>query len=224
MTAVFVADSAAKGVFVVLQSEDDSSGDEFRAVLREGQGESTITVPPSTYTVLVYDLEENALPNENAAFISSEKITVKNGKGVYVMIRALSVHAEYQNTNTTSRFIKGASISISGSTVQITCELSEDYPESSCVLVYREYGNTTLVVEEYTRNKPSDDIIVLDKSDRAYTFAIFGKNGHVGIDPKPAWQLRDTCMLWLLLQRQQRNQLSLAPSYQVIFLLGFYVS
>ena len=37
---------------------------------------------------------------------------------------------------------------------------------------------------EYTRDKP-DNIIVLDKSDRAYTFAIFGKNGNAGIDPKP---------------------------------------
>ena len=81
MIEVFVADSTAKGVFVVLQS-DDGSGDEFRTVLREGQGESAITVPPSTYTLLVYDLEENALPNENAAFISSEKITVENGKRV----------------------------------------------------------------------------------------------------------------------------------------------
>ena len=80
---VFVADSAAKGVFVVLQSEDDGSGDEFRAVLREGQGDSAITVPPSTYTLLVYDLEENALPSENVAFTSSEKITVENGNSVY---------------------------------------------------------------------------------------------------------------------------------------------
>ena len=92
--------------------------------------------------------------------------------------------AEYQNTNTTSEFIKDASISISGSTVEITCELSEDYPESSCVLVYREYGNTTLVVVEYTRNRPSDNI-VLDNPDSNYTFAIFGKNGNAGIDPIP---------------------------------------
>ena len=81
VTGVFAADSAAKGLFVVLTSEDDSP-DEFRAVLREGQGDSGITVPPSTYTLLVYDLEENALPNENTAFVSSEKIYLKNGKRV----------------------------------------------------------------------------------------------------------------------------------------------
>ena len=80
LTGVFAADSSAKGLFVVLQSEDDGSGDEFRAVLRKSQGDSGITVPPSTYTLLVYDLEENALPNENMAFISSEKITMENGK------------------------------------------------------------------------------------------------------------------------------------------------
>ena len=90
MIGDFATDSAAIGLFVVLTS--DQTGDEFRALLREGQGDSAITVPPSTYTLLVYDLEDNALPNENPAFTSSEKITVKNGKRV-VMIRALSVHA-----------------------------------------------------------------------------------------------------------------------------------
>ena len=52
-------------------------------MLREGQGDSAITVPPSTYTLLAYDLEENALPSENVAFISSEKITVEKGKRVW---------------------------------------------------------------------------------------------------------------------------------------------
>ena len=78
VTGVFATNSAAKGLFVVLTS-DDGLQDEFRAVLREGQG-SGITVPPSTYTVLVYDLEENALPNENVAFIPSKTLTVKDGK------------------------------------------------------------------------------------------------------------------------------------------------
>ena len=76
---------------------------------------------------------------------------------------------------------------------------------------------------EYTRNKLPDDT-VLDKSDHAYTFAIFGKNGHVGIDPKPVATKRYMYPVAILLQQQQRNQLSLAPSYQVRFLLGFYVS
>ena len=89
------------------------------------------------------------------------------------------------NTVTTSKLIKGASISISGSTVQITCELSEDYPESSCVLVYREYGNTTLVVEEYTHNNKPPDNITLDNPKSNYTLAIFVKNGNAGIGQSP---------------------------------------
>ena len=79
VTAVFATDSSAIGLFVVLQCEDGSP-DEFRAVLREGQGESGITVPPSTYTLLAYDLEENFLPHDNVAFISPETIIVEDGK------------------------------------------------------------------------------------------------------------------------------------------------
>ena len=49
------------------------------------RGDSSITVPPSTYTLLVYDLEENALPNENVAFTPAEKVTVSYGKiAIYI--------------------------------------------------------------------------------------------------------------------------------------------
>ena len=79
MTGVFATDSLAKGLFLVLQSEDGSP-DEFRAVLRERQEDSHITVPPSTYTLLAYDLEEDALPNENVAFKLQETLVMKNRK------------------------------------------------------------------------------------------------------------------------------------------------
>ena len=89
VTAVFATDSAAIGLFVVLQCEDGSP-DEFRAVLKEGQGDS-ITVPPSTYTLLAYDLEKNFLPHDNVAFISPETIIVEDGKKEYTGVLLLMI-------------------------------------------------------------------------------------------------------------------------------------
>ena len=40
-------------------------------------------------------------------------------------------------------------------------------------------------MEEYTRNNKPPDSIVLDNPKSIYSFAIFGKNGSAGIDPKP---------------------------------------
>ena len=63
----------------------------------------------------------------------------------------------------------------------VDCEVTAGYPEASCVLVYREYGNSTLTVIEFpqlpktlTVNRPEN-----------YTFAIFGKNGASEIEEKP---------------------------------------
>ena len=112
-----------------------------------------------------------------------------NSSGRVCVVLIICIHinlsVETPNTAITSEFIKSASISISGSSVQITCEFSDDYPAASCVLVYREYGNTTLVVEEYTRNNKPPENIVLDNPNGSYTFAIFGKNGNVRFDPEP---------------------------------------
>ena len=68
--------------------------------------------------------------------------------------------------------------------MKVTCEFSEDYPESSCLLVYREYGKTTLVVEQYGRNDEFPVTISISKADSYYTFGVFGKNAET-IDSKP---------------------------------------
>ena len=63
--------SKAKGCFVVLLSEDGHP-DVFRALLRPNNSSTNLSstisnIPPSTYTVLVYDLEQNLLPGHNPA-------------------------------------------------------------------------------------------------------------------------------------------------------------
>ena len=78
INGTFATNSTAKGLFVVLQC-DDGSPDEFRALLSEGNREHDVTVPSSTYTILVYDLEHTALPSERVAFMPAGKLTVENG-------------------------------------------------------------------------------------------------------------------------------------------------
>lgn len=88
ITAHFITDSPAKGLFVVFHS-DDGSPDQFRALSRGGQEESlssSIIVPPSTYSVLVYDLEENSLPNSNPIFrILDQQLTMTTGKSFIII-------------------------------------------------------------------------------------------------------------------------------------------
>ena len=81
VTGEFVSNSAAKGVFIVLQSVDGSSPDVFRAVLRPESG-MTLTdviaaVPPSTYLPALYDLEEDGLPNSSPAVEQSNTVIVE---------------------------------------------------------------------------------------------------------------------------------------------------
>ena len=81
VTGEFVSNSAAKGVFIVLQSVDGSSPDVFRAVLRPESG-MTLTdviaaIPPSTYLLAFYDLEEDGLPNSSPAVEQSNTVIVE---------------------------------------------------------------------------------------------------------------------------------------------------
>ena len=78
MTVHFISISLAMGCFVVLQS-DDGSPDEFRVFLRSDSElimTEMISVPPFTYTLYVYDLEEDGHLNEIPAILSEDKIQV----------------------------------------------------------------------------------------------------------------------------------------------------
>ena len=78
ITVHFIHNSFAMGCFVVLQS-DNGSPDEFRVLLRSGSDllvTDMISVPPSTYTLYVYDLEEDGHINEMPAILPEGGIHV----------------------------------------------------------------------------------------------------------------------------------------------------
>ena len=61
--------------------------------------------------------------------------------------------------------------------VKVECYFKDGIEDASCVLVYREYGNKTLVVEEYQQNSMFPKNVTVDDTNKIYTFAVFGKNG-----------------------------------------------
>lgn len=77
-----------------------------------------------------------------------------------------------------------AELSKNGSAVNVTCEVSDEYPKASCVLVYREYNNTHVTVREYDQSTEFPVTISVDTTED-YTFAVFGKNGEDGIEAEP---------------------------------------
>lgn len=55
----------------------------------------------------------------------------------------------------------------------------------SCVLVYREYDNQTIVVEEYTNNTVFPVALAINDTENC-TYAIFGKIG-LELDERPTF-------------------------------------
>ena len=86
----------------------------------------------------------------------------------------------------TSEFLKHASVQfIELNLVKVDCCFNDSIENASCVLVYREYGNQTLVVEEYQQNNTIFPVnVIVDGTNNNYTFAVFGKNGFV-MDERP---------------------------------------
>ena len=96
MTGEFITDSRARGCFIVIISYDNTA-DVFRALQREDSAvahiEEIINVPPSTYTVYAYDLEENALPNPFPAnTTSSDAITITTPCKKHVLVNTVVTH------------------------------------------------------------------------------------------------------------------------------------
>ncbi|CAI8007712.1 hypothetical protein GBAR_LOCUS5345 [Geodia barretti] len=166
----FMSGSRATGCLVVLQGPP-SCPDIFRALPRSQSQDTvstTVPVPPSTYTVYGYDLEENGLPNTMPAILLENQILINSD--------ADKVKPSF--------YLKSASISQRGSTVVIDCEFSEVYPEASCVLVYREYGSPLLTVVDIPQLFDFPVSITVDSPEN-YTVALFGKNGATGLDEEP---------------------------------------
>ena len=81
-------------------------------------------------------------------------------------------------TNASSNVLENESqLYLNGSAVFVTCEFKEGIEGASCVLVYREYGDETLVVVEYPQNSTVFPVTLTVGSGQYYTFAIFGKHG-----------------------------------------------
>ena len=68
----------------------------------------------------------------------------------------------------------------------VDCKVANGYPEASCVLVYREYGNTMLTINDFSQSFPFPITLSVDKPEN-YTFAIFGKNGVREIEEESAF-------------------------------------
>ena len=94
--------------------------------------------------------------------------------------------------NPTSIFLKKAELSKSGTIVTIRCVFADDYPEASCVLIYRKYNETLLTVVEYshTTSFPVSETVECSDSERC-TFSLFGKNGGDGIDREPVIRINE---------------------------------
>ena len=131
----FIEDTTAEGCFIVLQCEEESPDVFIALPLPDDAGTNvSITIssiPSSTYTMLVYDLEQDGLPN---------------------------------------------------TAIELVCIFNDIAGDVSCVLVYREYGNTTITVRELSKNEETLSISLSDPD--KYTFAVFGKSGS-DIDQRP---------------------------------------
>ncbi|CAI8044752.1 hypothetical protein GBAR_LOCUS24791 [Geodia barretti] len=168
----FLSGSRAVGCLVVLQGPPTSPDILFRALLRTQSQETvstTVPVPPSTYSVYGYDLEENGLPNTMPAVILEGQIV--NTSDIADSVKP-------------SLYLKSGSISRRGSTIVVDCEFSEVYPEASCVLVYREYGSLLLTVVDIPQLFDFPVSITVDNP-KIYTFALFGKNDAMSLDEAP---------------------------------------
>ena len=76
-----------------------------------------------------------------------------------------------------SKFLKRAELSRRASEITITCEFADEYPEASCILVYRKYNDSQLRVENYVHSTVFPVHITVNDSEN-YTFAVFGKNSN----------------------------------------------
>ena len=83
-----------------------------------------------------------------------------------------------------SQILNNASVSLSSSGIVVDCEFVEGSPQSSCVLVYREYNSPLLTVADIPQL--FDFPVSISVSDpENYTFALFGKDSELGMEEEP---------------------------------------
>ncbi|CAI8033357.1 hypothetical protein GBAR_LOCUS18817 [Geodia barretti] len=104
-------------------------------------------------------LRKTGLPNSHPAVEQNANVTVLGNGPI---------------ADAESQFLNNGSVYVNGVTVKVNCKFKEGIDGASCVLVYREYGNKTLVVEEYPKNIVFPVTLTVDGDQ--YTFAVFGKS------------------------------------------------
>ena len=87
VTGELITGSRSMGCFIVLEG-NYSSPDIFQVLRRYPQNVSgVISVPPATYTVYGYDIEENALPRSDPAVVlDNETVTPTDITSEYTII------------------------------------------------------------------------------------------------------------------------------------------
>ena len=221
MTGELIGNSPAMGCFVVVQC-DERNSDHYRALSRsgdEGTVSATINVPSMNeipYTVTVYDLEENGLPNRMPAVEVVGIIVSPHGKhcsgnvhlwevcswtymlccnsfifySMYFYLNICFHNTDKDEDSMNSTFLKRAEISKKGSEVTITCEFSDGYQEASCVLIYHEYNEPNLTVKVFNNSFYEFPVtITVDNPDK-YTFSLFGKNVSSAIEQEPVIRIK----------------------------------
>ena len=96
ITVQFAENTTAKGFFIVLQNVSEPP-DLFIAVLTsDSPTTATIdSIPPSMYTMFVYDLEEKGLPNECPAYKHYDSITISGNGEFFYLCQASHVFCLY---------------------------------------------------------------------------------------------------------------------------------
>jgi hypothetical protein len=173
MTGHFITNTKAKGCFIVLQPEDGSP-DVFRILPRS---ENSVIVAgtirylqPSTYRTFIHDVEHNGNPNESPAIIPNNTVTVAFEDGSF--------------PETQGYILTNASLRLIGSVVITTCDFQKKIKSSSCILVYRQYGNETIGIVEYHQETTAFPVRLTLPVICNYTFAVYGKN-NTHLDERP---------------------------------------
>lgn len=92
VTGELMTNSRAAGYVVVAQGPFSSSRDIIRAVTRSGTQylvSSTLSVPADTYSLHVYDLEENVLPHSLPALVMDD-VSTTSGSNKFPLILVYS--------------------------------------------------------------------------------------------------------------------------------------
>ena len=185
MTGNFIDDSLAVGCFLAIQSNITNEIIYF-VLKRNGDSRhlyETLPLPPSTYTVYAHDLEEGAVINTHPANLDPDNVPMitVTGKRESVNFSGICMgHYCCVHTDPSPPSYKdldNATISQNGPTVTVDCH--PDGKTTSCVVVYRAYGNSTLNVVD----KVNSLTVALETGN--YTFAIFRRTSDSDIDERP---------------------------------------